>query len=282
MASKKGSANLPVAYDAELAAMAEAYKANEAASATGQFISFKGGVMTYRGAAVEGNKLDVIILSSIFENVWYEKDFDPNSPAAPQCYAFGKSMDELKPHDASSDKQGDANGLCAGCWANGWGSDPKGGRGKACRNTRRLAVIPAKPLDVDAIPKAELAFMKLPVTSVAAYSAHAIQCADVLKKPPFGVVTTIGVVPDAKNQFRVTFTAAAEIKDKGLLVALMQRAKAAESSIVFPYPEMTEEAPPARRGAPAGRNARPAPATRPPARNTPQRSPATRQTRAKY
>ncbi len=137
---------LPISYDEELARQAEAYKTSEAASATGQFISFKGGQMTWRGAAVNGNQLDVIVLSSVFENVWYEREFDPTTVSSPQCYAFAKSMEGLKPHEKSIKKQGDANGLCAACWANGWSSDPKGGRGKACRNTRRLAVIPAVPL----------------------------------------------------------------------------------------------------------------------------------------
>lgn len=247
MAAKKQAANLPVAYDAELARMAEAYKSSEAASATGQFISFKGGVMMYRGAPVKGNELDVIVLASIFENCYYDKPFDPNAPVSPKCYAFGKTLEGMQPHPNVKEKEGDANGLCAACWANGWGSDPQGGRGKACRNTRRIAVISASPLEVEAIKKGEQAYLKLPVTSVPAYSTHVMQIADVLKKPPFGVVTTIGVVPDAKNQFRVTFAVKSDVKDKELLMTLMQRARDAEASIGFPYPDIEEsEAPPAR------------------------------------
>lgn len=251
--AKKASANLPVAYDEELARMAQAYKANEAASATGQFISFKGGVMTYRGAQIEGNKLDVIILHSIFENAWYEKDFDPNSPQAPNCYAYGDTQDELKPHEQAKDKQGDDNGLCAACWANGWGSDPKGGRGKACRNTRRLAVIsaPTQALTIEHVKKSEMAFIKLPVTSVNAYSAHVMQIADVMRKPPFGVVTRLSTVPDPKNQFRVIFEPILDIKDKEMLVALMERAKAARTAVAFPYPEIEDAPQPSRSRAPA-------------------------------
>ena len=259
--AKKQTTNLPVAYDEELARMAQAYKTSEAASATGAFISVRGGVMQWRGAPVAGNKLDVVILASIFENVYYEGKFDPNTVSSPACYAFAKTQDALKPHELAPNKQGDDNGLCAACWANAWASDPEGRRGKACRNTRRLAVIPAQPLTAEAVKSAEQAYLKLPVTSVAAYSAHVMQLAEVLKRPPFGVVTTISVLPDPKNQFRVTFNAAAEIKDRELLAALLTRAKTAEAQITFSYPEFNEAqpaaktprhrvAPPAKRAAP--------------------------------
>lgn len=272
-ANGNNEAGLPIAYDAELAKMAEAYKSSEAASATGQFISFRGGQMTFRGAPVQGNKLDVVILASVFENVWYENEFDPNQPDSPSCYAFADSAAELRPHEQAKNRQGDDNGTCEGCWANGWGSDPKGGRGKACRNTRRLAVISARPLDAESVAKSEIAYLKLPVTSVNAYSSHAMQVADVLKKPPLGVVTTIGVEPDAKNQFRVTFSVAAEIKDKALLGALIARARAARASMVFPYPELTEAAPQRGRQAaqrPAQRPVRPAQRQAPAAKRGPK------------
>lgn len=250
--AKKATANLPVSYDEELARQAEAYKSNEAASASGQFISFKGGVITYRGAQIEGNKLDVIILHSIFENAYYAQDFDPNSPQAPDCYAYGNTQEELKPHELAKHREGDDNGLCAACWANGWGSDPKGGRGKACRNTRRLAVLSAPSnLDVNHIQKSEVAFIKLPVTSVPTYSSHVMQIADILKKPPFGVITRLSTVPDQKSQFKVQFELIQEIKDKEMLMALMDRQKAAKSAIMFPYPDIEEQQP--RRNAPQQR-----------------------------
>jgi hypothetical protein len=54
--AKQQKTNLPVAYDAELARLAQAYRDTEAASATGNFISVRGGVLQWRGAPIEGTE----------------------------------------------------------------------------------------------------------------------------------------------------------------------------------------------------------------------------------
>lgn len=244
--AKKQTANLPVAFDAELAKQAMAYRAAEAASVTGNFISMRGGVLQYKGAPIEGNKFSCVILASVFENDWYKDAFDPDNPTAPNCYAFATTLDGLKPHAEAGDPQGDANHLCAACWANGWGSgvDARGKatRGKACQNRRRLAVIPVdKNFDAESAQAAEIAYVRIPVMSCPGYSLHVTNIADMLKLPPYGVVTEVSIVPDAKSQFRVLFKAGAKI-ERSVLGALFQRAAEAAKAITFPYPKLTGEA----------------------------------------
>src|ERR1039457_6579105 len=108
MAKKQAGTSL-VQFDAELAKQAQAYRDAEAASATGNFVSVKAGILQWRGAAIAGNKMNVLIVGSVFENDYYASGFDPDNPESPVCYAFGERGDGMKPNEDSGDKQGDAN-----------------------------------------------------------------------------------------------------------------------------------------------------------------------------
>lgn len=230
-------------WDEKLKASADGYGETESSVALGQFISFRAGQMTFHGSPIEDNKLDTIVLDAVIENAYYEGEFDADNPVSPLCYAFGRDGKVMKPHDQSPKKQHEQ---CQGCWANEFNSAERG-RGKACKNVRRLALIavPGK-LTVDAILKSEIAYAKVPVTSVPAWAAHVKGIKEVLKKPPFGVVTTIGCVPDQKSQFKVTFKIREEIKDQRLLEALFKRNEEARATIEFPYPVFEDTGAPKR------------------------------------
>jgi hypothetical protein len=92
------------------------------------------------------------------------------------------------------------------------------------------------------------AYMKLPVTSVNGYAAFVNQVASSLKRPPFGVITKVSVVPDAKSQFRVLFQALEKVGDD-VIGTIVQRNKEVSDVIDFPYTigeEEEEEKPPAK------------------------------------
>ena len=110
----------------------------------GAFFSTAGGILKYGGTAMPGNQMVVIILADIMENVYYDAPYDPEVPASPKCFAFGKSEREMQPHEAVAledcfEQQADT---CSECPHNEWGSAAKG-KGKACSNGMRLAMIPA-------------------------------------------------------------------------------------------------------------------------------------------
>lgn len=250
---------------------AESAKMEESTS-TGAFFSLKAGVLAWDGQALENNQMACIVVDSILENVTYDVAFDSDNPTPPRCFAFSRTGEGMKPHNSVFEIKQEVNDTCAGCPRNEFKTavkaDGSPGKGKACRNTRRLALIPAGKLDgngkftpnkkADEYASATMGFMKLPVTSVANYSAFVKQIAGSLKRPPHGVFTKIKVSPDAKNQFKVTFEAL-DLVPKELIPVVMGRHEEAKLSIEQPYNLEQEEAAPAK-GKPAAKKAAAAPA----------------------
>jgi hypothetical protein len=215
---------------------------------TSGYISLKASVMSYGGAPVPNNKLDVIILDYAFENTYYEGKYDPNNTRSPECFAImhaipGADPDDMVPHDMSATKQADNCGECANLK---WGSDPGGGRGKACQERRRLIMIPANAAEsADKVLSAETAIMKLPVTSVKLWANYVATVATLNKRPPWGLVTQIGTQPNPKSQFNVTFTAQSALPD-AVMQAIMQKRELCLQTLLKPYdPNGEEEAAPA-------------------------------------
>lgn len=258
-AASKTSTGL-VKWDEELAKQAEVAAGMEANTGGGQFFSLKSGILSWQDAPLPNNQMAVVILDAVLENVFYEGKYDPDTPQGPVCFAFGREEKTLAPHQIVIDgdnQQCGASGLCDGCEMNEWGSADTG-RGKACRNTRRLALIPAGTFnqagkfelidDVEHFESTAIGFMKLPVTSVKGYASFVKQVAGALRRPPFGIVTKVKVVPDAKSQFKVVFEPIMNLPDE-LMGAIMKRHEEAESTIDFPYqPNEEEAAPPPKRG----------------------------------
>lgn len=215
--------------------------ADEAGSG-GQFISVKAGQLTYNGATVAGNKLKVVVLEGILENCFYLEEYDPDSPASPVCFAFGREVDEMVPHEKSLQPQHET---CKGCPMNEFGTADKG-KGKACKNVMRLAMIPGEPLNVEAIRKTSAAYFKLPVTSVKNYTTYAKKLAALHELPPFAFVTELTTQPDAKTQFKVLFDDVDKVDDD-LMDDLIARHEEQVEAIAFPY-QAVEEAPKPAKG----------------------------------
>ncbi len=207
-------------WDEEMAKAAAAAAKMEEGAAGGQFFSVKGGQLTWADAPIRDNQIGVIIVDHILENVFYQGAYDADTPQSPSCFAFGREEKLMAPHkiviEAGQQECG-ASGLCHGCEQNEFGT-AETGKGKACRNTRRLALLSAGTWNEqgkfelvedaeDALAAASFAFLKLPVTSVKGYASFVQQLATTLKRPPFGIVTKIKVVPDKKTQFKVVFDA---------------------------------------------------------------------------
>lgn len=125
---------------------------------TGNRISIRGGVFRLISggkelAAVEERYLDVVIVNAAqhISRVFYLKKWDPENPAAPDCY----SADGKTPDKDSSNKQADT---CASCPQNIAGSGQ--GDSRACRYQQRLAVVLANNIEGDVLQLA------LPATSI--------------------------------------------------------------------------------------------------------------------
>lgn len=207
---------------AALAAAAKEAAAKERPSLSK--ISLKAGIISYGGQPVKDNALEVIILAAIYKNVYYKGKYDPNNIVNPNCFAFSETDNDLAPSDVVTSP---VNAACDGCPNNEWGSDPSGGRGKACKEGRRLVLLPATVLNdadpIKAIKEGELAIVDLPVMSVKNYSSYVNILAASIGLPAWACVTRLTTKPDAKSQFRVEFQGIKGVGSEDILDALETR-----------------------------------------------------------
>jgi hypothetical protein len=222
---------LPPELAAELALEAKDAAAKERPS-VGR-ISLKSGMMTYQGQAIPGNKMDVVILTSAHRNVWYAGQYDANNIVNPNCFALGEDEDSMAPHANVAEP---CAVTCATCPKNEWGSDPRpNSRGKACKQTRRLVLMPANVLtSPDEVLKAELALLDLPVTSVRNYASFVNVLNATAGLPAWAAVTSVSVQPNAKTQFQVNFTPLSAVPAE-MIEALRKRREDANRLALTPY-----------------------------------------------
>lgn len=255
---------LPADLMAELGAAAKDAASKER-PAVGR-ISLKSGQMSYGGNPVPGNNMDVIIVGSGHRNVWYAGAYDPDNIVNPSCFALSEDEDGMAAHEnvpdsevpAASDdiagQQREGTRSCKGCAKNAWGSAVRDGRpakGKACKETRRLVLMPADCLEGDSIEEvlsnvqgAELAIIDLPVTSVGNYANLVSTLAATMGLPAWAVVTNVQVQPDPRKQFVVNFTAIAPAGEEAVIRALMKRREEAMRICLQPYDGVGGEADP--------------------------------------
>lgn len=197
-------------------------------------ISLKSGVMSYGGTPMPGNKVEAIILAAGYRNVYYAGRFDPNNIVNPNCFALSESDEDMVPHENVREKEHET---CDGCPKAEWASDPNGGRGKACKQGRRLVLIPANALEEgpEKVKTAELAIMDMPVTSVKNYSQFVNTLSVSANVPTYAAVAQISVVPDAKTQFKVMFQAMRVVPTVALLAAIKSRRNEALRIALAPY-----------------------------------------------
>ena len=245
-----------VKWEEELAKQAQIAAKMEENTGSSNFFGLKSGILTYNSQPLANNEMAVVIIDHIQENVFYEGKYDPDTPQGPICYAFGRDEKDMAPHAKVVEAHNDQHATCAGCPMNEWGTADTG-RGKACRNVRRLAMLPAGSfdkngkfemiMDAEHYEKAVAAFMKLSLTSVKGYAAFVKQVATALKRPPFGIFTKVKVVPDPDSQFKVTFEALSSVPDS-LMPVIMARHEEVASMIDFPYTDVVAEDGGAKKG----------------------------------
>jgi len=244
-----------VSYDAEYAKRAQRFVEQERLT-TGAFLSIKGGTMMLGEETMPGNQVCVIVLDAVAENTYYGSEYTEGAPLPPTCYAYGRGAEEIDTLGPHTSMQVDLsyfqpqNATCRGCPKNEYGSADKG-KGKACQNRRRLAMIPAgffKPkgrgsrdfdlelfTEPQAFASADIVLHKLPVMSVKNWSRYATTLsAPPTKRPPDGVITRMWVEPDPKSQYMVHFEMVDMVPPE-LFEIIERRRIEAESAIMRGY-----------------------------------------------
>ena len=200
----------------------------------GNNIGIRNSRWTYKQEVIDGN-LRVIAVDFVHVNAWYDQDFDPDEPAPPACFAISDDGDEMAPHPSAPAPQHER---CDGCPMNAWGSADRG-RGKACKNQYKIAVIEA-----DADPDdAELAILTLPPTSQRNWEKHVTGLERKLNRPPFGVVTLFSFDDDYDYPV-ITCEVDAVIDKPAHLQGIMGRVDAARAELIEP-PDVSGYEPPA-------------------------------------
>lgn len=253
MANKKPTTQVNT-YDELLAkaAVASAAKAQKALG-TSAMVSVKGGQLALSGVFFPGGSAPFIVLDDTELNAYYPEKYDPNSIKSPACFAFGnEDGSPMKPHEIAAKPQHTG---CADCRWNQFKSADNG-RGKACKNTQRLALLLAGTFEGEKFVPAKdlsertLCFLQVPATSLKNWASYVQQLSAGLKRPPFGVVTRITSRPHATNQLEVVFECVRALTNDEL-GGIVPRVDEAKAAIRFPY-EPGEDAPAApAKGAPA-------------------------------
>lgn len=236
-------------WDDELAKYAQEGAAQEQMPG-GNFISFKGGVLQIAKKPIPGNKLDVIIVGNLYENTYRPGKYDPDNPGSPACFAFSRDGEDMHAHELSvkpqniQEKEVDDKIVkaspCLGCPQNAWGTADDGdGKGKACKNGRRLALLSADDLNPESITNGEVLYARLSPLNVKPWALYVKGLNATAKRPAWSVVTRLSLVPDPKSQFRVVLEMVQPVDD-GLLSHLHARHKAVMEEISFPYQASAE------------------------------------------
>ncbi len=124
--------------------------------------------------------MNVVIVDFVAGNFFYEGAYDPNNITPPACFSLGTNPSQMVPSNNSPVRQSDS---CATCPMNQWGSD---GKGKACKNSRLLALLP-----VDADNETPVMVLKVSPTAIKAFDSYVATVARSFQLPPLGVVTEI-------------------------------------------------------------------------------------------
>lgn len=230
-------------------------------------ISSKGGKLTYDGAQFPNNEADVIVLEFAAKNTFYAGAYDPDNVSPPECFAMalaeGKDFeDNLAPHENVSEP---AHDKCLGCPNNQFKSGDNG-KGKACKNRRDLALIPADVLDkpdvAKAIADAEVAVFSVSPSNLKVWKGYVAGIARA-SLPLWGVTTRIGLPSVFDQSFQVV--EGGDLKPhltQAVWDALEKKRAEARALLLVPYEPLSEEqkeaakAPKGRQAAPSGRSAR--------------------------
>jgi hypothetical protein len=215
-----------------LRASLEKYAKEEAAripaGSGGDYISIKGGDFTFKGAVLPV-PLKVIVLNYAFENNYYIGKYDAENPSPPACFALSMNDDDLAPHETAPEPQHDT---CKGCPQNEWGSADVG-RGKACKNGRRLVLINADVEDLtpEYVAKSPVAMLKLPPSSLKHFDGHLKKITEGIGLPFWSVITTLQFEEDSDWPIVIP-QFGEELTDRKLVNAIMAKRDEVSSSLM--------------------------------------------------
>ena len=179
-------------------------------------ISTKGKRFTLPGGEPRTDPLQVVVIDYIWVMAHYPGAYNPKALQDPDCFAVGRDQPEsglLVPHD-SIDKPHAKN--CKDCAKNQWKSAPTG-NGKACKNQRRLIVVP-----VDATEDTQPLSIYVSPSAIKNFDGYLRELAAVHGLDPIQVITTIDFDPN-ETYTKLIFKLKEKHANLNLMWSLRQR-----------------------------------------------------------
>lgn len=209
----------------------------EMETAGSNIISIKGGVMQMNGDPIPGSEMDVVIIGVVTERRLYKTQYDPDVITLPACYAQSITGVDMRPASNAPEQQSES---CRTCPMDQF-KTASNGKGKACKESRKMLVIPVSNIDDEKKAKGESGLISIPITSVKKFWGPYVKGLSAQhQRPPWAVVTTIKASPDNKTILRVEFTLKALLTEEQLAI-VFPLVNPAEESLMSPLDYETNE-----------------------------------------
>lgn len=205
---------------------------------TGNAIGIRNSKFTYQSNVI-GRELSCVVVDFVHSNTWYDTAFEPDNPQPPACQALSVDGDEMAPDKKSPNLQ---NETCDGCVQNAWGSADVG-RGKACAQQYKLAVLAVKP--GEDFSTCEMAILTLPPTSLKNWNKYVNGLDEVLNLPTSAVLTLFTFETDAEWPI-LEMKIDEKIKTPGEGMAILHREDEARKMLMTP-PDFSGSAAPKKK-----------------------------------
>ncbi len=203
----------------------------EMETAGSNVISIKGGIMQIGGDPIPGSQMDVVIVGVVTERRLYTSRYDPDVITLPACYAQSVTGVDMAPASNSPSPQSET---CRTCPKDQFKS-AENGRGKACKESRKLLVVPVDNINDPKKASGETGLMSIPITSVKKFWGPYVKGLSAQhQRPPWAVVTTIKASPDNKTILRVEFTLK-DLLTEDQLANIFPLVEPAEQSLMQPF-----------------------------------------------
>jgi hypothetical protein len=200
--------------------------------------------------------IEVVIVkaNAHLSKIWYENGYVEGSAAAPDCF----SNNGITPDASSAKKQ---SNTCATCPMNAWGSriTPAGKAGKACSDSKRIAVVPLADLNNEVYGGPML--LRVPAASLNDLAAYGTKMQQI--GYPYQAIGTRIAFDPAESYPKFVFSAIRPLSDDeadvvlslahGPQVARVLSEEQASAGPALPPPDPASvfEQPPAPKPAPA-------------------------------
>lgn len=202
----------------------------------GQSIGIKGKKFKYKDEVL-GRTAEFVIVDFIRANAHYDEAFHEDEIALPGCMALSVDGVDMAPLAGVPNKR---NETCDGCEMNAWGSADVG-RGKACAEQYRLAVLAVNPADkADSYAVCEMAMITVPPTSKKNFGSYVRAVEDKTGRPPLAFLTELAFDDDFDHPV-LTFEVAKPFKDAKTLSEILGRVDEAREMLLNP-PDFSGEA----------------------------------------